>query len=283
MNTQFPRTLAAVKKGENSLWNIGDALIEECGPPSKLGIQNGDYQKLEKVSAYLAENGGYAYSTNRLSALRTVAYNFQNSERKFEYSWSVHQAAGNPATLNAIVAAAPKGTRISEPYIEKILEAKHQEALAAHNAEAEKRKEVLEKAQKAEAAARKKEREAQDEAERARAAKAATKAAERAAEAAKEAKKVRRAPKKRDVVITEQDEHDKLLTSLGLHSGASEAIVLAEKTKERLLDNLDKITETARLSLIERYVEAANAWRSVAVLLQDKKIGTNSHLAVVGE
>jgi hypothetical protein len=29
----FPKTIAAVQRQDNSNWAIGDALLEECGPP----------------------------------------------------------------------------------------------------------------------------------------------------------------------------------------------------------------------------------------------------------
>jgi hypothetical protein len=64
----FPRTLAAVKKGEKSLWDIGDALLDECGPPDAHG---GDHkeQKLQAARLYLLASG-YLYSRPRLSNLR---------------------------------------------------------------------------------------------------------------------------------------------------------------------------------------------------------------------
>jgi hypothetical protein len=53
----FPLTLAACKKGDFSNWEIGDALIKECGPPGTVGIHNGSFERIEAAAKYLANNG----------------------------------------------------------------------------------------------------------------------------------------------------------------------------------------------------------------------------------
>ena len=111
-----PALLTAVKEGETSLWELGDALVAECGPP-------GDNDSLRSASAYLLETGGYEYDVPYLSALRRTAYAFQPSDRRREFSWSIHRAAGTPEMLAAIIAGAPVGTAITTRYVEKVVRA----------------------------------------------------------------------------------------------------------------------------------------------------------------
>jgi len=85
-NPEFSLTLAAVKKHEISLWEMGDALLAELGPPSK---RRTDYEKLETVSTYLSGE----YSLERLRELWTCAYVFQGADRHPDLAWAIHRAA----------------------------------------------------------------------------------------------------------------------------------------------------------------------------------------------
>jgi hypothetical protein len=194
-------------------------------------------------------------------AQRQVSFDFGKNFRRLHIAFGAHDLARSPERLDAIIAGAPDGQKITQDYVREIIAAKHREMVAAHEAEAEKRKEALEKAQKAEEAARKKEREATDEAEKEKAAKASEKAAKKTAEAQKAARQVRTLPKKRDVVIEKDDDQSLLSISLDLHIGPLEAIKLAKETKEKLEKYAEQITENTRRALLEESIKAANTWR----------------------
>jgi hypothetical protein len=115
MKSEFPLFLAAHKNHDGSLWEIGDALIAECGPPTR------DLKKLRAVGAYLLENGGYEYSASYLAKLRRVAYSFQSAARKPEISWAAHCAARKPEILEWIIAGTPKGTTITQSWVKKVM------------------------------------------------------------------------------------------------------------------------------------------------------------------
>jgi hypothetical protein len=61
---QFPKTLEAFRqhkdaegKVEGALWLIGEALIEECGPPGPDGVNNGSGSKIEAARKFLKQEG----------------------------------------------------------------------------------------------------------------------------------------------------------------------------------------------------------------------------------
>ena len=63
----FPRTIAAARALNDAdqskwaaLWALGDALIQECGPPGEDGVNNGSKSKIERASAAL-KNLGYKH------------------------------------------------------------------------------------------------------------------------------------------------------------------------------------------------------------------------------
>ena len=115
MESEFPLLLVAQKNADGFLWEIGDALIAECGPPNR------DLKKLRDVSAYLFENCGYEYSASYLAKLRRVAYSFRSAARKPEISWAAHCAARKPEILEWIIAGTPKGTTITQSWVKKVM------------------------------------------------------------------------------------------------------------------------------------------------------------------
>jgi len=283
--TKFPRTLAAVKKGETSTWAIGDALIEECGPPSEHGVNDGSRPKLEAARQYLENNGGYEYSLSHLIGLRDTAFNFRSFERNSNLSYHVHRVAGTPEMLNAIIQGAPKGQKISGPYVEKIKKGMQLERQAAQKeADRKAQEEARKKAEKAEAReeeARRKEAEAQNKKQQA-------KAKEEAEKAAKEAKKARREeltakgapvpkagpPKKEEVPA--------LTAKVLVSANASRSVGLAKEAKTAILPHLDSLSSAARAGMVEAVLEAVNAWREVGELVQTED-REYEHLSVVAE
>ena len=114
--TKFPETLAAAMKAEASQWVLGDALLKECPPGSKL-------DKIGDACKYLAENG-IDYSEATLRKLRDVSKVFPADKldgdgnvvkrgKRFpqEVSWSVHLIyQGYPNSLQEWVEGHPGDT-----------------------------------------------------------------------------------------------------------------------------------------------------------------------------
>jgi hypothetical protein len=283
MNEKFPLTLAAVKKGESSLWDIGDALIKECGPPSEHGRRNGSLNKLEAASGYLRENGGYDYSVTTLSYMRTTAFNFQIAERQSGLSFAVHRAARTPERLEAIIAGAAKGTKITADYVEKVLQAQALQEEMKREADAEAARKKREKAEAKEAEAKRKAAEAKDEAERVKAAKKAKEAEEKTKEARKEEKAVRTAPKPRIGPPPESpEETTALLGNATFMANAARADRLADEARESIVPLLGVLSPAACAAMVEAALEAANSWRKLADLVK-KEHESHEHLYVVGE
>jgi hypothetical protein len=95
--------VAAAQERERSLWEIGDALLEECGPPSEDGRDNGSREKLEEAAAEIEQLNIEGYSAGRLYNLRKVAHNFPPDRRVPGVSWDAHRLAGSPEMLEAII------------------------------------------------------------------------------------------------------------------------------------------------------------------------------------
>jgi hypothetical protein len=284
MNEKFPLTLAAIKKGESSLWDIGDALVKECGPPSENGRRNGGLNKLEAASEYLRENGGYDYSVITLSEMRIAAFNFQVSVRRSGLSFAVHRAARTPEKLQAIIAGAAKGTKITSTYIQKVLQAQALQEEMKREADAEAARKKREKAEEKEAEAKRKAAEAKDEAERVKAAKKAKEAEEKAREARKEEKAVRTAPKPRigPPPPESPEETTALLGNATFMANAARAERLADEARESIVPLLGVLSPAACAAMVEAALEAANSWRKLADLVK-KEHGSHEHLYVVGE
>jgi hypothetical protein len=105
----FKKTIAAVQKRERCNWEIGDALIDECGPPSEHGVQDGSHAALKAAAAAIEAAKVEGYTANYLARLRIVSFNFPKRVRRpNSLSWEVHASAGTPEMLDVIVEAAGK-------------------------------------------------------------------------------------------------------------------------------------------------------------------------------
>jgi hypothetical protein len=278
MNEQkFPLTLAAVKRGETSLWDIGDALIKECGPPGEQGAKNGSYDRVGAAQGYLAQQG-YELSVSYLRMLRKTAFDFPKGRRQPLHSFSVHTAAGTPERLAALIKAA-KGRPLSQHYIDRVTRAEFEAAKAQKLAAEVKARAAREKAEAKEREAERKLREAVDEKERAKAQKEADRAAKETQKAEREEREAKTAPPRKPVPL-EDEEVPKMLSALEALSFAHQSEALAERAMKAVETELDQWDEATRLAVVEAILEGVNQWRAVAELVEGKK-GRTEHLSVV--
>jgi hypothetical protein len=94
----------AGRKADGFLWRVGDALLAECGPPGRHGVNTGAKDRLKKVAAELKRAGlGGNWSLAYLRTLRATAAAFADAKRLASVSWGVHLTAGKPDMLMSIV------------------------------------------------------------------------------------------------------------------------------------------------------------------------------------
>jgi hypothetical protein len=107
----FPKTIAAARERQHAetlhSWALGDALIEECGPPGEHGVRNGSRNKLRQALGELKKRG-IDCTLDHLKSLRQVAANFPEGDRSPSLSITVHQIAGDRKTLDQIEKMAEK-------------------------------------------------------------------------------------------------------------------------------------------------------------------------------
>ncbi|MBV8141593.1 MAG: hypothetical protein JO279_09685 [Verrucomicrobia bacterium] len=116
MKPDHQAILHTVQKLDKARWDLGDALVAECGAPDPTSASYDGPGKLRAAWHYLQENG-YSCSLEDLSKLRRVAYVFGPSNRRFNLSWDLYAEAGTPEMLEAIMADIPKGTPLTKSYI----------------------------------------------------------------------------------------------------------------------------------------------------------------------
>jgi hypothetical protein len=92
-----PDVIKAIREHDNTLWDIGDALLGECGPDSR--------DNLVAVAAEIEARLPHMerYSVQRLAKLRDTAHAFPKETRRAGFSWQIHAAAGSPEMLEQIL------------------------------------------------------------------------------------------------------------------------------------------------------------------------------------
>ncbi len=200
MLTKFPLTLAAAKDAEKSQWAIGDALVEECGPPGDDHANNGGSKRIAAAAAFLGANG-LELSESYLRRLRQVAFAFPDVRTRTSVSWNAHEAAGTPKILDSILEGLPKGTKPTGAIVKAARD-------RAYVEERREREAARDRAAAEEKAARVEQREAADaiwtatnEHEREAAERQVLAASERAEKASEEMARNNVAPKHREVSI----------------------------------------------------------------------------------
>jgi hypothetical protein len=119
MKADYKAILCAVQKRDKALWDLGDALVAECGAPDPTSAGYAGPGRLRAAWHYLQENG-CNYSIAELSKLRRVAHVFGQATRRFDISWELYAEAGTPEMLEAIIGGIPKGTPLTKSYIASI-------------------------------------------------------------------------------------------------------------------------------------------------------------------
>lgn len=100
----YPKTYAAAKRAEHGQWAIGDALLEEIGPPRQGSAQQ---ERFRDCAAELAR-AGLVYSVDRLLMLRNLAHKFVATSVSGDRGVTVEVAreAGTPGLLAKATAMA---------------------------------------------------------------------------------------------------------------------------------------------------------------------------------
>lgn len=114
---EFPKTFAAAKRAQRTQWAIGDALLEEIGPPRRGRVQE------DQFSACARELGeaGMPYSAKYLGELRNIAHYFVASTRDAALTMSVAKAAGTPAILErAREVADEAGENVTARFVHRV-------------------------------------------------------------------------------------------------------------------------------------------------------------------
>ena len=106
---KYPLVLAAAQREESVQWELGDALIAAipADTPYQLAIPI-LREIVEELSSY-----GIHRSADGLYDLRSAALKFPKGQRHPRLGHSLHKAAGDPDTLNAMLRAIPKGHRLT--------------------------------------------------------------------------------------------------------------------------------------------------------------------------
>ena len=278
MTTNYPRTLAAVKKSENAQWEIGDALIAEIGPPPKSSVVDGSRKKLEVVAKELQANG-FDYQVDTLLDLRNIAAAFPPRSRLPALGFSLHQTARNPETLNAIVEGAPRGKKITRLYIREVVAAQALAHLRELEAEKERR------AHNAEIARREREA-AEDAARKATSASERRAAEERAAAASKRLEQNRVPPTKKDIPKSKPSPEDTpiLIAKMEFNRDLNGVKLQLKRMRENIepFVKAGVMTQTDVDLGIEELVSIQQLTDALLKLLREKQTTKGSHLSVVG-
>ena len=84
MKPDYKVILSTVLKLDKARWDLGDALVAECGAPDPTSAGYDGPGKLRAAWHYMRENG-YDCTLEDLSELRRVAYVFRQSTRTVGY------------------------------------------------------------------------------------------------------------------------------------------------------------------------------------------------------
>lgn len=277
MANRFPKTVAACRQTERSMWDIGDALLEEAGPPPSASVKNGSYVAMDEVVEELEEAGcdTALFSVSWLAMLRTTAWNFPVSKRRAKISFSVHRIAKTPEILGEIVAHLKIGTKLTSHYVERVMQ--HQRDKENRRAEREWEKKLAEKE-----AARQELKAAEERKRRARSQKEKEEAMREVKAARDQVKSIPDVMPKPDYSKVEPPtKQDMMVVDLGVMAKTDEAIQLGEEVLEVVEQHADKLDDVTVNAFVEGALECANLWRKIADTARKYKANKRGHLAAV--
>jgi hypothetical protein len=119
MKPEYKNILHAMQTLDKARWDLGDALVAECGAPDPTSPGYDGPGKLRAAWHYMRKNG-YECTLEDLSELRRVAYVFRQSTRRLDISWDLHAESGTPEMLQAIITSIPNGASLTKSYITSI-------------------------------------------------------------------------------------------------------------------------------------------------------------------
>src|ERR1700737_622062 len=102
MKPDYKAILSTVEKLDKARWDLGDALVAECGAPDPTSASYDGPGKLRAAWRYLQENG-YNCSLEDLSKLRHVAYVFGLPTRRLSFSGDLNPGDSTPALLGGFM------------------------------------------------------------------------------------------------------------------------------------------------------------------------------------
>jgi transcription-repair coupling factor (superfamily II helicase) len=272
--TKYPLTIAAAKKGESSLWEIGDALLIECPLDSERG-------KIAEVARELQQSG-CEHASKRLYEYRKTAATFPPQFRLNGIAFFAHSRAGSPDMLSAIVSGTAKGTSITIDYIDSFMQRMRDHEQREREKAKAKAQAEREEAERKEEEARRKTREAKDKEEREARKKEQQQAEEQTQKAREKEQKTKTAPKKKPAAPKEEDV-PKLVAEAQFIAHASRSVVLAREAAEDIKTCLEQLTAVGIAALTEQALEAANAWTEASQVVRSRVIDQRGHLSVVGD
>ncbi len=269
----YPNVIAAATKRRQhqddadgkDLWDLGEALIKDCGEPSD--EHEGHYDKIERATAEL-EKRGFNYTLNNLVKIREVAFIFPNPRRRRLGFW-LHEEAGNPDMLDAVVKQAKADDEnVTALYIRGIVSAwrSKQDAERKDKNQAAKTRKLKAKEKKLAAKTEESKAKAQAEIDAAN----------------EEIEETKSAPARREAAPPDEDEMPLVLNELELMRSAREAKRLANEAKRLIGNRAHELSPQAIAVLTEISLEAANLWTDVANTVRKATLNKRGHLAVVG-
>ncbi len=119
-DVKFPLCDAAVRKRDESGWDLADAILAECSQTGDDGVRNESYAALEAMRKEIATNQGVELSFERIRKLRKVASAFPAGRRRPAVSLEAHLEAGTPEALETLIKDAPNGTPLTREYIRRL-------------------------------------------------------------------------------------------------------------------------------------------------------------------
>ena len=247
----FEEIIKVARAFENSSWALADALFKDAE-----GTLTGNHG-MRAVAAALAEVG-LDYTPAWLLNLYRAAEHFPPDRRHPGVGIRIHEAAGSPDMLDAIMKIAEMEKKpLSFHSIERIMAQIMRDERAIREQEAA--------AAEAEAtAAEKEESKARDVVTR-------KKAGERKRSAKKRAQKARGAPRRRKLKPPKQEEGSFLLVRTSFNSDLGQIGKLIRRMNKTIDGALDEMTPAFCNAAIEECLSAANELRALSNLIEKNR------------